>query len=475
MSRETEDEEQTTLEYTESCEIDQYDPEDEYNLDLEQMDDIELEQNEYNDSESKDFGEFFSQEHRALVLTQNEEYFMNRPFHLAELRGRGRKCAGPGLGTRHLMTEKCPFDAEIDLDTARLKQRAVYKGKRILTLDVECVACHPIKRARLLLQRLEERRNGRPKFKFSTLRETFQRSCRKTWKFNKPYKLKGWNDEKRYDRVVERLADIEARRRPDSDLVIVDLEFSMILRQVMEIAIIGRVSEETLLNTLVIQPDGIKHKHPTRETSAKETRISQMQEAGVYAKSRTLERLTVDQIASKIKAAGITPDTIFLAWHQNCTDLELLREFLEAGGYYDVLPKPSGIGRLPTSTSDLQALLICKRFDDLRKPQNERRGDWEADQMCQGGDLSIMDFFNPLGSEETEASSNAEEEDSGTEAETETGSYVTDDDCEPEVVAQEIPAEETTQEKEEKKRKAKVRAGSYHGELVRRSKRSRLE
>ncbi|KAF4414637.1 hypothetical protein FACUT_14108 [Fusarium acutatum] len=37
-------------------------------------------------------------------------------------------------------------------------------------------------------------------------------ASRKTWKYERPYKLKGWNDEKNYEQVLERIDDIEAGR-----------------------------------------------------------------------------------------------------------------------------------------------------------------------------------------------------------------------------------------------------------------------
>lgn len=48
--------------------------------------------------------------------------------------------------------------------------------------------------------------------------------------------------------------------------------------------------------------------------------------------------MTVHQIASKLKQAGITPDTIVLVYHVSVTDLKLLRELLESSGHVGILP-----------------------------------------------------------------------------------------------------------------------------------------
>lgn len=65
----------------------------------------------------------------------------------------GLKCAGPALGTKYFIDEPCPYEATLDLDTARLFWTR-HNGKRSIphmTLDCRCVACHGILRMRRLL------------------------------------------------------------------------------------------------------------------------------------------------------------------------------------------------------------------------------------------------------------------------------------------------------------------------------------
>lgn len=55
-------------------------------------------------------------------------------------------------------------------------------------------------------------------------------------------------------------------------------------------------------------------------------------------RSKCTRLQNVHQIAAKLREAGITAETTILSWHQSYTDLVLLREFLQSGGYDDILP-----------------------------------------------------------------------------------------------------------------------------------------
>jgi len=48
--------------------------------------------------------------------------------------------------------------------------------------------------------------------------------------------------------------------------------------------------------------------------------------------------MDVHKIAGTLLQKGITPDTIFLVWHVNKMDLQIVRDLLESSGYHDFLP-----------------------------------------------------------------------------------------------------------------------------------------
>lgn len=68
--------------------------------------------------------------------------------------------------------------------------------------------------------------------------------------------------------------------------------------------------------------------------------LGHLMEASVSRRFRKgrIGRMNVHSIAQKLRSAQINKDTIILVWHQNVSDLTLLREFLEAAGYGDILP-----------------------------------------------------------------------------------------------------------------------------------------
>jgi hypothetical protein len=72
------------------------------------------------------------------------------------------------------------------------------------------------------------------------VREKFDSIARKRWSFPPSY-----------DTVLCRMSDILQGKRPGSDLVILDDEFSLASRQLWEFAIIERVSGKVLINTTI--------------------------------------------------------------------------------------------------------------------------------------------------------------------------------------------------------------------------------
>ncbi|KAF9760927.1 hypothetical protein IL306_004055 [Fusarium sp. DS 682] len=405
---------QDALEYTDSSEPDHTNQALEESHELKYIDAIVLQQDDCHDPQNHGQSKPFSEEHRALILKQNDEYFADdRQGHPVDFRGRGRKCLGPGLGTRYFVTEKCPFDTEIDFDTARLKLRRIHKGIQKLSLDGEYVACRPTKQARLSLNRIRAYKDKLSEYDLKTLRKKYDVATQKSWSYENPYRREGWNEEKDYERVLKRKEDIEFHGGRDPDLVLLDLEWTFTDRRVTEIAIIGRVSGKTLLNALVDDTSGQSSRFP-----------------GVQSQNHKLQRLTVDEIASAIIEAGITPKTLVLVWHQSCTDLQLLRQLLEGGGHYNILPGDENcipliqlfrlnlrrlgpeklyplklevlfpvvfpqsdlVGRNHQALVDChQTRLLCEDFDELRKPYDQRSPEWKRDRLFKQSNRSIIE------------------------------------------------------------------------------------
>ncbi|KAJ3466696.1 hypothetical protein MRS44_004260 [Fusarium solani] len=121
-------------------------------------------------------------------------------------------------------------------------------------------------------------------------------------------------------------------------LVILDDEYSPSSQQLWEFAIIERVSGRTLINTTIEHQNGIDHNELKPYPFMKW--LSRSKASAVYSPSRlsNIDRMTVHQVASKLKEVWITQNTIILVYQASTTDLRLLRELLESSGYFGILP-----------------------------------------------------------------------------------------------------------------------------------------
>ena len=142
-----------------------------------------------------------------------------------------------------------------------------------------------------------------------------------------------------------RVQDILQGKRPCSDLVVLDDEFSPASGQLWEFAIIEYLSGETLINITVKHPNDVDHGALLDHYFMRY--LSQVKARPVYASSRRshITHMDVHEIASALQQAGISQDTIILVYHQAAVDLRILRQFLAGGGYTEILP--SDENRIP--------------------------------------------------------------------------------------------------------------------------------
>ncbi|KAG4294906.1 hypothetical protein FPRO06_01491 [Fusarium proliferatum] len=256
------------------------------------------------------------------ILEQNRVWFESHKDHLVSLNARGYKCAGPALETTHFIVEACPEGAIIDFDTALIRRS---RGRRLptMSLDSRCASCHSDMRVRQLIKRFDSPKID-PKASLSDLTKTFYTAISETWTCTKDY---------------ERRVRQPVREGLGQNLVIIDNEFDPITHELYETAIIDRVSGKTLLNTLIAHTEETKSAVPSRRTQGEKVEIiSHLWKKKVYGRSREIALLDVHQVAKRLQEIGITPETIFLAWHVSCADLQILRDFLAKGGYHNILP-----------------------------------------------------------------------------------------------------------------------------------------
>lgn len=147
-----------------------------------------------------------------------------------------------------------------------------------------------------------------------------------------------WKPPNGYERVLERSAEIEQGKRPGSDLVILDCEWSVSSGQLWELAVIEKVSGKHLVNTRVRHESSWDHAN-WKGSEALEA-LSRRQAINLLksTSSHGLDYLSGAEIADMLEKAGITNESMFLVWHRSTTDLDKLRELLESTGHQGLLP-----------------------------------------------------------------------------------------------------------------------------------------
>jgi hypothetical protein len=192
---------------------------------------------------------------------------------------------------------------------------------------------------------------------------------------------------------------------------------------------IEQVSGNVLINT-TINHRAINHIAPTGLDIPFLSFMSIRKEKGVYSSRREISHMNVDEVASKIQEVGITQDTVILVYGSHSLDLVILREFLESGGYLNLLPpdkncipmvnilRPNLNDRLPGGKMfplklemlfpimfprhslvglNHQALpdcrqtrLVCMAYEELCRPIAERGQEWQPDTITHTAQTSIL-------------------------------------------------------------------------------------
>ena len=226
--------------------------------------------------------------------------------------------------------------------------------------------------------------------------------------------------------------EIEQGKRPGSDLVVLDDEFSPASRQLWEFAIIERISGNVLINTCVAHEDGLDHESAGGNSFLRH--MSHIKAVTVYDSTRTaiVGRLKADKIAFRLKEVGITQETIFLVWHKSKSDLTILRNLLESAGHSGILPPdencipkvqpfqrnvrvaPPGYNSFPLKLEILfptldplhglrgmnhraledaqQTRLVCMAFDELCKPLSQRSAEWQPDTVANTAQKPLLSW-----------------------------------------------------------------------------------
>ncbi|KAF1963619.1 hypothetical protein CC80DRAFT_397754, partial [Byssothecium circinans] len=225
------------------------------------------------------------------------------------------------------------------------------------------------------------------------LQEMFKSAIRKEWRI-----------QPQYDVVRKRTKEILQSKRPGTDLIILDDEFSPASQQ--------------LWDSLPFW-----------------SHISQFKAKEVYSSARntSLEHMDVDEVAFRLRQVGISPSTVIIVYHATNFDLKLLTRFLESAGYFGYLPteencipivnvlrphlsdrmssgrrfplklevpcplmfpRHSLVGMNHQALADCQQTrLVCMAYEELCKPVAERGEEWRPDAVARSSQRSILDWL----------------------------------------------------------------------------------
>ncbi|KAM0333291.1 hypothetical protein ACHAQA_001952 [Verticillium albo-atrum] len=234
----------------------------------------------------------------------------------------------------------------------------------------------------------------------------------------------------------ERHSQIQRGKRPGSDLVVLDDEFSSASGQLWEFAIIEQISGNTIINTVIKHENDLDHGSASGSNPFRQF-CSRSKARKVYAPSRgaSIDRMNATEIADVLRKKGISRDTIFLVYGKNKSDLSILRHFLESNGLAGIVPSDENcypitniiranlldgvpkeeqfelrldvvfpiifprhnmIGLNHQALVDYQQTrLVCKAMEELSKPFGEREARWCPATVTNISQRSILDWVKP--------------------------------------------------------------------------------
>ena len=96
-------------------------------------------------------------------------------------------------------------------------------------------------------------------------REKTAEAFPKAWKVFQSTTRTQWAYPPKYNIVRRRMDDILQTRRPGSDLVVLDDEYSPSSRQLWEFAMIEQILGDTIINTIVERPNGVDNGHSEKK------------------------------------------------------------------------------------------------------------------------------------------------------------------------------------------------------------------
>lgn len=279
---------------------------------------------------------------------------------------------GPRPHVNGLVTERCPHDITIDFDTALIVQ--MYRSApRLSNRCANCYYSYKVSKSihEKGLEKGPDQTTCSHKTCFDKIWRTakfckkhFDRYYEQTPKVNLPEMRnviaealpKTWESTPAMDKMLQLMASCHADPNRRENLMFLDLEFWLNGGRIYELAICNAFGEKIIdCHPLMTDDEEASLRSLFFETTLTEA-VRVPQDATIGSAKKKLESVCLDnfldvhQVAKKLREQGVSPQTTFVAWGTTKLDMTLLRRWLEAGGYDDILPEGEDCVLLPLYT-----------------------------------------------------------------------------------------------------------------------------
>jgi hypothetical protein len=145
-----------------------------------------------------------------------------------------------------------------------------------------------------------------------------------------------------------KLEKIQARQDQESSLLVLNADYLPTKpSKLLEVGLVQLNSGKVLVDAIIdheCYTQDVLNLDKTVDNAAK-IEMSMATLRKVYGSldiTQTCGKKTAKDLAEMLKNAGVSSKSIILVWHLGWTDVDLVRDFLESAGYFDIRPMPCG-------------------------------------------------------------------------------------------------------------------------------------
>jgi hypothetical protein len=277
-----------------------------------------------------------------------------------EYSNNGLQCIGPSFVVNGLVSEFCPNNVTISFETARLIMRRSETSVRFPNgfprLLGRCISCESQYELNQFFRKNGcEMADGQTHCDFRGCLKPIWSTSRYCWAHLHSYPSENWINPMVQEHlqaattrkwqagaeVQQAWSTFEAVVRgklPPGALMFLDLEYDTTTRRVYEVGMCDAwgnkvvdcftyLSDEEMKRTTVVS----NHTYPPK--------FNLLNRKAAKKRQHFHGTMDVHQLVKHLQKVGVTPETVMIVWATNNWDLSTIREWFEAEGYSDVLPR----------------------------------------------------------------------------------------------------------------------------------------